>query len=244
LAALTEERNKLNARIQGLESQLNQMSDENSKFKALEEQIRSLRESKQQPAAPPPDYLDDPKAYVDHQAKSVVDELRSVKDQVSEVVQAGETTKEQLQQQTQIQQLQSMAGAAEENFAKTTPDYWEALEHMRTVRVQQLKLMFPDATDAQVQQHIRGEEFQAAATCLQRNVNPAEYAYSYAKSVGYQPAAKEDAEKATAEAEDLAARKDLAESLGSGGSANDADLENLVDLNNAEFDAAMKEMFG
>ena len=52
-------------------------------------------------------------------------------------------TREQLQQQRAVQQIQSAAAAAEETFSKQNADYWDALAHLREIRAQQLRKPAP-----------------------------------------------------------------------------------------------------
>ena len=211
------------------------------KLSTLEQEIRSLREAREAQNKPPPvDYLEDPKGYIDAQVGTTLDELRKVNETIQETTQAVGAQGQQLSTQRQIQAIQSMAAAGEEAFAKENTDYWEALDHLRNVRANQLRMAFPEANDNQIAEHIRAEEFSTAAQILQQGRNPAEYAYQYAKTVGYTPNQQRPKEPANAEAQEEA--RDNAQGLGSAGS--NSELASLMDMDRDEFDQAMKEVFG
>jgi hypothetical protein len=239
LATFIEQRNKLTAKIDALEQQLQQRPDA-SKIEGLREQIEALRAERQaqKEQQPPPDYLDDPKAYIDHTTKSVVEQLQALGNQVKESQETQAQTKEQLQQQQQIQSIIQAAGAAEAAFAERTADYWDALEHLRQVRRGQLQLAAPEATAEQLEQAIRAEEFQTAAGLLTRGMNPAEYAYNFAKTLGYTGKQAEGQET-----DDMAERREQAQGMGGSGMSR-GDLEQMLEMNQDEFDQAMKETFG
>jgi hypothetical protein len=236
LASHIEERNKLNAKIDVLEQQINNQGTTISQLRALEDQLRDLKAEREAPP-PAPDYLDDPKAYVDHRSQTVVEKLQAIGDQVKGLEETQETLTSTQQQQQAAVAITQAAGVASAEFAKDNPDYWQALEHMRQVRQQQLRMAAPQATEAQVQQQIQAEEFNAAAHILQQGGNPAQYAYDMAKTFGY------TAKPAEQDSQDLREKREQARGMGGSGTPT-GELDQLLNKSSDEFEQAMSEMFG
>ncbi len=243
VAVLTEERNKLMARIGAQDQTIGQLNIKLEKLNTLQADIAAMRKAQELPPEKEIDYLEDPKGYVDQQAASTVDKLRGIEETVKQTTDELGQTHQHMDQQRQVQALQAVAASQEEEFAKTTPDYWPALEHLRTIRASQLQMAFPDATAVAIQNHIRSEEFATAAQIIQQGRNPAEYAYNFAKTLGYTPAKAPKTNEPGESAEELADRKDAARGLGGSGSP-DSELDSLLSLPQDEFDQAMSEVFG
>jgi hypothetical protein len=231
IAALHESRETIKAlktQIAALEAQPKLSAEDADLLKDLRAQKKAAQEPKD------PDFLEDPKGYVDAKAKQTADALKKL----------NEATEKQTQQQEQQQQLsQILTGVQqhEQSFLKTTPDYHAAIDHIRNVRGSQLKMLYPQATPQQILQQITTEEVGAAAQILRAGGNPAEFAYNYAKTMGYQPKA---AAAADPNASNGAAKpdKDALRSMGGGGGAEKADEDegNLM----PEFATALAERFG
>lgn len=235
LAALHESREKiraLTAQIEELKKQPQLSEEERELLKDLKAQKKAASEPK------PPDFLEDPKGYIDAGRKETQDALKELRD-------ADKQRKEAEQQQQQVQQIVTATLAKESEFVKTTADYPDALNHLRNVRGQQLKMLFPQATDQQIQQQIGREELTAAAQILQAGGNPAEFAYNYAKTMGYvkkaAPAAQANGIAAAAAAvTETKPDKDAVRTLGGGGGA-EAEAESADPM--PELTAAMRERF-
>lgn len=246
VAVLTEERNKFQAQLGTANQQIQNLNAQVQKFSGLADEIKALKEAKDaKPEEPAPDYLEDPKGYIDHTAKSTLDQLRGIQETIEQTTEAQGAQGQELNQQRQVQAIQQMASAGEEAYAKGQPDYWDALEHLRNVRANQLQMAFPDATPQQLAEHMRAEEFSTAAQILQQGRNPAEYAYQFAKTLGYTPAQQPKGAGKTNEPDDpeaLDEARQNAQGLGSSGSGGD--LNQLMELDGDEFDQAMKETFG
>lgn len=186
--------------------------------KQLRSELAELRAKLDTLTAPPktqadadaqlePDFLADPKAYVDSAKK----DLKAL----TEKLEANEKQQtEQQKAQAEARETWGKVLESEATFVASTPDYHEALAHVRTVRTQQLQMLHPDATPQQIAQHIQGEEFQGAAQLVAQGKNPSEFYYNYAKTFGYKPKAA-----ATAPATNQQQRpdKDAVRSMGSGG---------------------------
>lgn len=228
LKALQEEREaakELKRQIQELQQQP----------KLTAEDAQLLKDLKAQRDAPKPeaeiDFVDDPKGYVDAQVKRALAKFEEADTKVKQIETAA----------TQREQLQSLVGAVQAHeaaYVKATPDYLDALTHMRTVRNSQLKMLYPQATDQQIGQAIMQEELQTAANIIRQNGNPAEFAYNYAKTIGYVP--KEAAK--VEEKPEPSISKDAGRSLGGNSAAekDTADAENPM----PEFTQALMERFG
>ena len=200
----------------------------------------------------PPDYLDDPKGYVDAIAARAdqSEKVKILERQIADEKQA----REQLVLQ---QQAQSAIRSHEADFATKTPDYYEALEHGRGVRRQQLKIDYPEAEDTAIEGELARQELAYAFGMIQRGANPAERAYQYAKTLGYTPkqaaaAAKADGGTQGAATQERteegkfkkpdAAEMEAAASLGSSGGESAAEEADLTEKD--MFDLARAERFG
>lgn len=239
LAAHLEERNKLTARIDQLERRLQSTEVSGETQRELLDNLRRLRaerkaETEKIEAEPEIDYLEDPKGYVDSKLDKTLAELREAKEQGTKLEQAQK-------QQAVMQQVVTNAASQEQAFVKETPDYYNALGRIREVMSSQLKLQYPDATDAQIQQTVAQRELAEAANILSRGGNVAQYAYQYAKTLGYTPPEPEkDGKTKDDELAAMRARRDKAEGMGGSGSG----IDDLLDADDDEFEAAWKETFG
>jgi hypothetical protein len=241
LATMLEERNKMQARIDMLEQRLATSDQSLGRLEGLRDELAALRAAQQQPAPEPaPDYLEDPKGYIDASQKSVVEQLRDLGNQVKQSEAVQQQTREQLNNQAAVQQIQRVAAGDEEAFAQENKDYWEALDFLRSSRRNQLQVMFPDAQPAQIDGQMRMEEFQTVAAVLQRGGSPAQTAYTLAKTMGY--TAQQD--NTPEDQEDLAEKRDKAQGLGGSGLPASPAIDELMGMETDEFDQAMTEMFG
>lgn len=175
----------------------------------LRTQVEALAKAKpaepEAPEPPEPDFLADPKGYVDQKVQGALAKLDKAE-------KATQETAEQIKQREANESVLRATQTAETQFYAQTPDYPEALQHIRGVRTQQLQDLFPDATTEQINNHIAFEERETARMLVQQNRNPAEFAYKFAKTLGYQQKAA-PAPKPAAQPID----KDAVRTLGSGG---------------------------
>ncbi len=234
--ALHEAREKirsLTTQIEELRKQP-QLSEED---RDLLKDLKAQRAEAQKPKAP--EFIEDPKGYIDAKEKAVTEALKQLRE-------ADTKRTEAEQQQQQMQGLLQSIATHEQAFMAQTPDYMDAINHVRSIRSQQLKMMYPDATDGQIQQQIGREEMGGAHQIMSRGGNPAEFAYNYAKTLGY---ARKQAAAAianglangAAHAEPEAKPdKDAVRTLGGGGGAEpDAAPADAM----PEFTQALKERF-
>lgn len=192
-------------------------------------QMKAAQTEKDKPAEP--DYLEDPKGYIDHSQRDIAQQLK----EMGESVQQNTAI---TQEQAAITNMQGHIAGLEDNYAREHKDYWDALEYYRHVRRTQLGELVPDANAGQIEQRVKLEELNVGAQLVQAGRNPSEYVYFLAKSMGYTPP-KADLKPDTGKE----GVKPDAEGLGSAGDTSTA-LDNLMDLEKDEFDEAMGEMFG
>jgi hypothetical protein len=205
----------------------------------------------EKPAAPPPetpapDFLEDPKGYIDHQTKLAREAAEKA---VAEANSARQRTDQQGAEQRFTQTLTNDEAA----FSAKTTDYNAALNHVRGVRAQQLSLMYPQATGQQLQEALRREELTLAVQAMQQGRSPAETAYAYAKTLGYAGAVPSGAPSTTTPAVPLpkgatvtdiaAARQAAATTLGSGGGATGEGDPDGYEATEDPLDAALRERF-
>lgn len=190
-----------------------------SENKALKQQLQELTAKIESLAKPPakaeepaePDFLADPKGYVDDAKKKLAELTAKIEDDKKQQTEAQQKAQE-------AQETWNKVLSAEAEFSKTAPDYQEALQHIRTVTTAQIKLQFPQATDEQIARHIQQQEFQGAAQIVADGRNPSQVYYEYAKLIGYKPKAADPAPSTAAAKPD----KDAVRTMGSGGATESA----------------------
>lgn len=184
--------------------------------KALKQQLQELTakiEALSKPKAeeaPEPDFLADPKAYVDDtrkQIKELTEKLDSKEKQQTEAQ----------QQQQQAQETWNKVLASEAEFAAATPDYHDALNHVRAIRSQQITIEIRETQDREptqqeIAQILATQEAQGAAALIAKGKNPSKFYYEYAKTFGYKPKAATPPPAAKPD-------KDAVRTMGSGGGA-------------------------
>jgi hypothetical protein len=202
-----------------------------SELDALRAEVAALRNPPKQPA-PTPEFQEDPRGYIDHKVLSA---LEQTKQQVEEVkslaTQSNQTAEEMRFSQHLI--------AAEQQFVAQTPDYMDALAHIRQIRMKQLQVFDPNITEAQMREQIIREELGLAKQVAMQGRNPAQVAYEIAKAYGHVPKAQQ--QQAPVDLPKVAGPKQLPpdQTLGSGSSPVE-DTGGESD----EFDKAFGELFG
>jgi hypothetical protein len=215
--------------------------------------LRAQRAAREAQGAAVPSFVEDPKGHVDARLSEVVKRLEKAEQSVS-------TSAAQQQQQEQLRQLATTISTHESAFVQQNPDYHQALEHARSVRAAQLRVMAPEATDQQIAQQVGIEELQLAAQALKQGRNPAEVAYTLAQHFGYTKAQAAAAAQAAAQnqqqqgsgagaaaAAALAgadADRASARTMGGGGLADQDDDGSGDDVTTPELAEAFGEVFG
>lgn len=196
--------------------------------------LAKLRAADQATQQQEPDFLADPKGYVDNKVKAALDKLDAAEKKTEE-------TEAKVAEGEQLRAVLQATMTAEQTFVQTTPDYPQALQHIRSVRTAQLQALFPDATAEQVANHIAYEERETARGLIAQNRNPAEFAYKIAKTLGYTPQATQG-QPATRQTQATAPiDKSAVRTLGSGG--GDAPSAEDAGGGMPEFQAALAERF-
>lgn len=188
------------------------------------------------PEPEPPNFLADPKGYIDTNLAKTAQQLEAIKAANAQFAQ-------QQAESARQTELRTTAQYAEMSFVKQTPDYYAALDYGRNARFQQLRLLYPQAPDIGLRQAIAGEELQLAAQAIQTGRNPAEVAYGYIQSLGYKAAAPAPAAPVAPAAPTAAML--AAQTLGASSAADPAAAAIAEPEDpNAEVHAALAEMFG
>ena len=203
------------------------LRQERAERKRLEEQLTQLSqriESIGKPPAPEkakePDFLEDPAGVIQNLTKRLDESDKQRKERE-------ETEAKQREEQAKAQENWNKVIASEQEFVKTTPDYNNALAHIRGVLKAQIQLANPDledqireqhptASDEQVKQEAEAriarqiaiQEAQGAVHLLSKGKNPSQVYYEYAKALGYKPAAAAPQQRVD---------KEAVRSMGSGG---------------------------
>lgn len=204
-AALHEERRKR----QQLESEL-------AEFRRFKEQIEAEKAK-----AAIPDVNADPVGHLNYTSQ----EVAALREKAARQEQADQ------QRQTE-ERFRLTVVASERDFTKTTPDYFEAMEHLRSQRDQELQ-MYGVHDLAERQQIMNREAMGIAWNAMQNGENPAKRAYELAKFRGYKAKPK-----ASEQIETLQKGAEAAKSLSGKGGQSPAALspEALLDMSDDEFD--------
>ena len=144
------------------------------RFRAFRDAVTPLRQQ-QQPQAPP-----DPNRDIFGAVAHVQAEQRQTRAEI-------ENYKRQIQAEDQLKQLRQWGSDAEATYMRDNPDYYQALNHLRQARANELRVwgMSPSAIGQQLQH----EENQLLARAAAERRNPAEMAHELAKQRGYVKAA-------------------------------------------------------
>jgi len=227
LAVLLDERRNFQERIDTMNKSL-------GRFEQLQEKVDTFIENKnKEPEAPDPEYLDDPKAYVDHQVDKATAASKETAANVTEMREGHEA-------QSRMQQINARLGAIDADFVKGNTDYYDALEHVRRVNIENGMDMGMTEQDASAQ--AAQAMLMTQAQVMQKGVNPAEYMYKMAKRWGYAAKAA-DAVDNTDKNDDTIIAGQEAGSMG-GGEAPESKEHDDDEMSDSEFAEIMTGEFG
>jgi hypothetical protein len=235
LEVLLEERRRFQQKLSEQEEQSRQLAE---RLARLEGPVKP-----EQPP-PEPDFLEDPKGYID----SAVSRIERATQEAREKTQALQAHTEQ---QEQFVRFVATLRSDEAAFIAKHADYQQALDHARATRYAELKALAPPGTsDEQIRQYQGQEELQLAAYAMSNGMSPAEVAYRIAQQRGYQSQAAPPGgggNEATARSA-LAGgggpgRAAAAMTLGAGGVVPGLEAAGVAD-GLEQFDAALNEAFG
>ena len=123
---------RANDRIRGLIDENKELQRRMDAMDAVKDEVIRMRQEMAVPepepeAAPAPEFLEDPKGYIDANQKQVADQLAALQEQAKK----GD---EQSQMQLAEYNFRQTIGADEARFAAEKPDYLDALNHVRAIR--------------------------------------------------------------------------------------------------------------
>lgn len=182
LATFLEKTNKLKADLEARDITLKEFQ---AKLAALEAKL-----PKEQAEAEP-DFVEDPKGYVDHKLKGTLEALAKANETTTAEAKKAQESAAQTAEQVQVQRFFADLSQHEQRFVQSNPDYHDALNHVRNVRAAQLREFVPDITQEQINEQIGTEERNLAIQLARAGRDPVQTAYNLAKHYGYQPKAKE-----------------------------------------------------
>jgi hypothetical protein len=221
--ALGEERN----RRKEAEERARQLEMQQAR---MEERIRMWQQQQQprpQQPAPPPS--------ADQDIFGAVEHIQRTQQQMAQELNA---IRQQQAQREALTQLEQWGGHQQAEFAKQAPDYFQALQHLRASRANELQAfgLNPQETQAQLLQ----EERQLLSFAAKQRRNPAEMAYAFAQQRGYRKGASGPNGQSPAQQLDrINAGQQAARSLsgvgGGGGGGAPVGIEELLKMPMNEF---------
>jgi hypothetical protein len=197
-----------------------QLDQKDITLKQYEQRLAALEAKLPKPEAPKePDFVEDPKGYVDTKLNGVLKGIEEANKKAEESGKEAKETAAAANERVQLQQFMSDIGRAEQAFVAQHPDYQDALNHIRGIRAFQLQQFQPDITQEQIAEVIRQEEIGLAVQLARAGKNPITTAYELAQKYGFQPKGKQVETKLP----EVPEKKQLPpdQTLGSGSSAND-----------------------
>lgn len=182
-----------------------------------------------QAVPPPPDFDSDPIEYLRHQQGEVAKNLEAIKAQQMALEQ-------RRQAETQWAAMREAVGRAEQEFVRSKPDYYEAVQHLRAGRRSQLEQQ--GAAPHQIDQLLQADAVALATEASRLGLSPAEYAYRVAVGYGWQPKPV-----ATAVAPAEAAPRSLGAAAGRQDDATPS-LADIAKMSDADFDKIFAKVMG
>lgn len=132
-----------------------------------------------------PDYIEDPKGYVDTRLAKALSTLEEANKKAEEQGKAATETANRARDTAELQGFMRNLQAHEARFVAEKPDYHDALQHMRDIRAYQLKEFNPEITPEQIHQAISQEEINLAMHLARAGKDPVATVYAMAEKYGY-----------------------------------------------------------
>jgi hypothetical protein len=226
LAELLEER----GRRKEAQARVEEMERRFAEFQARAQEYIAQRSAGEQ-EKPPANYEEDPIEYLRQQQAQLAASTEALRQHALQSA----------QQQAAAQQWAAMREAvdrSEKAFAQQAPDYWDAVQHLKSHRQQQL--LAQGASEQQAAQVIQQDAVAVAAEAGRLGLSPAEYAYRIAIGTGYAPKARQQAQASSA-------AHDAPKSLGGASGKSDASAPSLSDITrmtDKEFDKVFAKLMG
>src|SRR5512139_1896187 len=221
LAELLEER----GRRKEAQARMDEMERRFQEYQARTQQVIAERLAQQpQPEQAPVDYNEDPIEYLRRQQETVAQNLQQLHQQQQAFVQQQQADRQWTAMRTAVTQ-------AESAFAQKTPDYYDAVNHLKTTRRAQLEAQGVPAQH--IDQVLTQDAIAVASEAGRLGLSPAEYAYRIAMGSGYQPKAQRPAQAPQEAPKSLGGASGRAEpttpSLKDVSKMSDADFNKLFD---------------
>jgi len=158
-----------------------------AKLAELEQQLTQLKTPQKpaEPPQPPPAFEQDPKGYVEHTIQSRVQAALEQLEGVKKQVETGQKTAEEARAEAQELQLTIALQTTEAEFKAQHPDYYDALAHLRQLRMNELSILHPQASQEEILAFMMQEERALARNLMLTGRNPHEAAYKLAETRGY-----------------------------------------------------------
>lgn len=216
------------------------LADEQARRIQAETRAQELERQLQAKSTPPapesPDPTTDPLGAMMHQLAQVNGTVTELQKQLTQ-----EQQKNLLKQQ--FDQFTTSVRQIKEDFERSTPDFADAYNHIRTVRTEDLRTL--GVPEAQIPQALLQDEIQLAQAAISRGKNPAEEMYAMSKRYGYQPktAAPPAAKPPTPEEKLAALQKgaDASRQPPRAAPASDLTVEGLKDAGDADLNKMVQD---
>jgi len=199
----------------------------NARYATLEQQIQQLTTQLATVNAPvEPDPQLDPIGAITSKLNKLHDELNNIK----------QTSLQSSQQQAYNAFHENIRNLRDE-FAKTTPDFKSAYEHLRSIRAEDFRVLGVPELD--INAYLNNEEIQLAQQALQQGRNPAQLIYDLAKRHGYATKTPVSTPAPVAPEDKLAQLKAgavAAQTVPRAATTDNMTLETLRDASNADLD--------
>jgi hypothetical protein len=183
IGALHETRAQLKETRAEMETLRKQRMEDESRWATAQQRLNQIQEAMmraQNPEPAPPSFEDDPVAASRYGLEKTGAAVQQMNDRLRQM-------EEGQRQQAVEAQLSQMAVAQERQFAEKTQDFQEAVNHLVTNRIQELRYM--NYAPQQIREVLEGERRQLMMRTAQTGGNWAETLYSLAKARGYAPKA-------------------------------------------------------
>ena len=204
-------------------------AEQREKFARVDERLNLLSEKLKTPET---SYDEDPGTYLREQGEKTQGSVSQLQDQIKQFTEQGEVH----QQQNNLVQAVTSSEMA---FRQEHNDYDDAIKHLRAGRDREFQAM--GITDsAQREQALTQDAMQLAHIALQNGTSPAEMAYKIAQERGYQIPAKST--KGDDKLASIEKGQEKSKSLSNAGGSEERipDAEALANMDDREFDEAMK----
>lgn len=185
--------------------------------------IKQQLEARTNPPIPAPDAATDPLGAMMHQLQQVNATVQDLQNKL-------QTEQANNQLKSQFNEFTNSVRAIKDAFEKTTPDFNDAYNHVRTQRAADLRLT--GVPEANINQVLLQDELNIAQNALQQGKNPAQEIYNMAKRYGYQ--AKAVPQNAQQKIEAILQGQAADKNPGKGAPSSDLTLDSLKDMSNSD----------